>query len=223
MSGSRCEVLPLIREILNFKDQDWSRKEAPDLLYGNSSTLEFKIVSNLIVSTTYLFTNLLWFYYFMDLEVQSELFYFPYGILVLAFLFFGNKVVLGLLFAQLLLYFFTLNYDLSLPFKGYFIISIIQLACMPTTLYILGRFNYTVGAGLNCKLNKTNIYHVLLISFLSTILNGILLIFYSLFFVSQINLLLLAVGCFFGSTVLIVSAKLLLNIPYILKSIFKTT
>ena len=183
-----------------------------------------KIVSNFIVCAAYFFMILLWFYYFNNYEVQSQLllFNFPYGILVLAFLFFGNKVVLGLLFAQLLLYFFTLNYDLILPFKGYFIISLIQLACMPTTLYILGRFNYTVGAGLNYKLNKTNIYHVLLICFLSAILNGILIVFYSLFFTSQVNLLFLTMGCFFGSTVLIVSAKLLVNIFYNFTNSFKT-
>ena len=183
-----------------------------------------KIVYNFIVFAAYFFMILLWFYYFNNYGVQSQLllFNFPYGILVLAFLFFGNKVVLGLLFAQLLLYFFTLNYDLSLPFKDYFIISLIQLACMPTTLYILGRFNYTVGTGLNYKLNKTNIYHVLLICFLSAILNGILIVFYSLFFTSQVNLLFLTMGCFFGSTVLIVSAKLLVNIFYIFTNSFKT-
>ena len=182
-----------------------------------------KIVSNLIVCVAYFSMILLWCYYYNNYEVQSQLllFNFPYGILVLAFLFFGNKVVLGLLFAQLLLYFFTLNYDLILPFKGYFIISLIQLACMPTTLYILGRFNYTVGAGLNYKLNKTNIYHVLLICFLSAILNGILIVFYSLFFTSQVNLLFLTMGCFFGSTVLIVSAKLLVNIFYDFTNSFK--
>ena len=183
-----------------------------------------KIVSNFIVCAAYFFMILLWFYYFNNYEVQSQLllFNFPYGILVLAFLFFGNKVVLGLLFAQLLLYFFTLNYDLILPFKGYFIISLIQLACMPTTLYVLERFNYTVGAGLNYKLNKTNIYHVLLICFLSAILNGILIVFYSLFFTSQVNLLFLTMGCFFGSTVLIVSSKLLVNIFYYFTNSFKT-
>ena len=183
-----------------------------------------KVVSNLIVCVAYFFMILLWCYYFNNYEDQSQLllFNFPYGILVLAFLFFGNKVVLGLLFAQLLLYFFTLNYDLILPFKGYFIISLIQLACIPTTLYILGRFNYTVGAGLNYKLNKTNIYHVLLICFLSAILNGILIVFYSLFFISQVNLLFLTMGCFFGSTVLIVSTKLLVNIFFIFINSFKT-
>ena len=183
-----------------------------------------KIVSNLIVCNTYLFTVLLWFYCFNTYGFQSKLllFNFPYGILILAFLFFGNKVVFGLLFAQLLLYFLTLNYNLSLPFKDYFIISLIQLACVPITLYILGRFNYTVGAGLNYKLNKTNIYHVLLICFLSAILNGILIVFYSLFFTSQVNLLFLTMGCFFGSTVLIVSAKLLVNIFYNFTNSFKT-
>ena len=183
-----------------------------------------KIVSNFIVCAAYFFMILLWFYCFNNYGVQSQLllFNFPYGILVLAFLFFGNKIFLGLLFAQLLLYFFTLNYDLRLPFNDYFIISLIQLASIPTTLYILGRFNYTVGAGLNYKLNKTNIYHVLLICFLSAILNGILIVFFSLFFTSQVNWLFLTMGCFFGSTVLIVSAKLLVNIFYIFTHSFKT-
>ena len=63
-----------------------------------------KVVSNLIVCVAYFFMILLWCYYFNNYEDQSQLllFNFPYGILVLAFLFFGNKVVLGLLFAQLL-------------------------------------------------------------------------------------------------------------------------
>ena len=181
------------------------------------------IMSNLIVCTAYLFMILLWFYCFNNYGVHSQLllFNFPYGILVLAFLFFGNKIFLGLLFAQLLLYFFTLNYDLRLPFNDYFIISLIQLACIPTTLYILGIFNYTVGIGLNYKLNKTNIHHVLLICFLSAILNGILIVFYSLFFTSQVNFLFLIMGCFFGSTILIVSAKLLVNIFYNFTNSFK--
>ena len=183
-----------------------------------------QFASNLIVCTAYFFLILLWVYCFNNFGFQTKLllFYFPYGIIILAFLFFGNKVVFGLLFAQLLLYFLTLNYNLSLPFKDYFIISLIQLACVPITLYILGRFNYTVGTGLNYKLNKTNIYHVLLICFLSAIMNGILIVFYSLFFTSQVNFLFLIMGCFFGSTVLIVSAKLLVNIFYIFTNSFKT-
>ena len=182
-----------------------------------------QFISNLIICITYFCALLLWFYLFLNFEIQSELIYFPYGILVLAFLFFGNKIILGLLLSKIFLYFFILNYDLSLPFKDYFVISLLQLVCMPITLFVLQRLNYNIGTGMNYKLDKTNIYHVLLISFLSAIVNGILIIFYSLFFISQINLLLLAVGYFFGSTVLIVSAKLLVNIPYILKSIFKAT
>ena len=184
-----------------------------------NSTLFDKIVSNLIVCTAYFFMILLWLY-FNNFGFQTTLllFYFPYGIIILAFLFFGNKVILGLLFAQVCLYFVILNYDFSLPFKDYFIISLVQLTSFPITLYVLERFNYTVGTGINYKLNKTNIYHVLLICFLSAILNGILIVFYSLFFISQVNLLLLTIGCFFGSTILIVSAKLLVNILYRLKN-----
>ena len=133
-----------------------------------------KIVSNFIIFIAYFFTILLWSYCFNNFGVQSELllFNFPYGILVLAFLFFGNKVILGLLLAQISLYFVSLNSDFGLPFKDYLILSLIQLACMPITLHVLKRYNYTVGASINCKLDKTNIYHVLLISFLSTIVRS---------------------------------------------------
>ena len=189
-----------------------------------NSVIFDKIISNLIVCTAHFVIFLLWFYSFNNFGVQSKLLLFnlPYGILVLAFLFFGNKVILGLLFSQVFSYFVITNFDFSLPFKDYFIILLIQLASMPITLYVLERFNYTVGTGVNYKLDKTNIYHVLLICFLSAILNGILIIFYSLFFISQVNLLLLTIGYFFGSTVLIVSAKLLVNILYMLKNFNKT-
>ena len=181
-----------------------------------------KFVSNLIVCTTYLFMILLWFYCSKNFEVQNILLLnFPYGILVLAFLFFGNKSILGLLFSQFFLYFIVSNYDFNLPFKDYFIVSFIQLASIPITLYVLKRFNYTLGTGVNYKLDKTNIYNVLLICFLSAVVNGILMIFSSLFFISQVNLLLLTIGCFFGSTILIVSAKLLVNILYMLKTFYK--
>ena len=183
-----------------------------------------KVVSNLIICTAYFFMMLLWLYCFNNFGFQTKLLLlnFPYGILVLAFLFFGNKIILGLLFSQFFLYFVISNYEFSLPFKDYFIISLIQLASMPITLYFLKRFNYTVGTGVNYKLDKTNIYNVLLICFLSAILNGMLIIFYSLFFISQVNLLLFTIGCFFGSTVLIISAKLLVNILYKLKNFYKT-
>lgn len=180
-----------------------------------------KIISNLIVSTAYFIITLFWLYCFNNFEVQIQLllFNFPYGIFVLSFLFFGNKVILGLLLAKICIYFFSLNYDFILPFKDYFIISLIQLICVPITLFALERFNHTVGTGKNYKLDKTNIYHVLLICFLSTSLNFILNIFYDLFFIGQVNFLLFSVGCFFGSVVLIVLIKLLVNIPYMFKKI----
>ena len=182
-----------------------------------------KIISNLLVTTTYFIIALFWLYCFNNFEVQIQLLLlnFPYGIFVLSFLFFGNKVILGLLLANICIYFFSLNYDFVLPFKDYFIISFIQLVCMPITLFALEKFNFTVGIGKNYKLDKTNIYHVLLICFLSAILNFILNIFYDLFFISQVNFLLFSVGCFFGSVVLIVLIKLLVNIPYMLKKKFK--
>ena len=105
-----------------------------------------KVVSNLIVCTAYFFIVLLWFYCFNNFGAQSNLllFNFPYGILVLAFLFFGNKVILGLLFSKVSLYFVMLYYDFSLPFKDYFVISLIQLASMPISLYAVSYTHLTL-------------------------------------------------------------------------------
>ena len=100
---------------------------------------------------------------------------------MLTVLFFGNRAILGLLLAKISICFFSLNYDFILPFKDYPIMSFIQLACMPITLYVLERFNYTVGTSINYKLDKTNIYHVLLICFLTAFPN-IILSFFVLFF-----------------------------------------
>ena len=92
---------------------------------------------------------------------------------------------------------------------------------MPLTFIILKKFGITVGADLNYKLDKTNILHVLIIALLSTTILGIFLISSTLFLVHQINLLTFILGSFMGSIVLIVSIKLLVNTPHMLKKCFK--
>ena len=94
--------------------------------------------------------------------------------------------------------------------------------CMPVTLFILQKFNVTVGVGTNYKLDKTNIYHVLLIVFISTIVLGIFIILSSIFFKNQINLLSFVTGNFLGGATFILGIKLVVNIPTLIKEKFKS-
>lgn len=184
------------------------------------SRLIDKITSNFIVSCSYtiiLFSS--WYYW--DFELNFQFFSIPFGIIVLAFLFFGNKIIFGLLLSQIIFYLFIKKYIVELDFHKYFIISLYQLVCVPITLFILQRLNVTIGAGENYKLNKINIYHVLLIACLSSILLEILIIFSFFFFDTQINLLVFSIGSFSGAIFLIISMKLLVNIPNLIKGLVK--
>ena len=165
-----------------------------------------------------------WYYFFYNSVNLTNLllFYFPYGIIVLAFLFFG-KIIFGMLLSHITLYCTLKNYDLDLPFNNYFTLSLYQLICMPITLLILHSFNITVGVSNNFKLDITNIYHVLLIIFLSVIVLGTLVIFTSILYEIQIDVLKFIIGNFLGGAVLIVSIKLLVNLPTIFKNFIKSS
>ena len=159
----------------------------------------------------------IWYYLFYNSENQTNLLllYFPYGIILLGFLFFGNKVIIGLLFSYISFYVAIKNYNLYLPFNNFFVMSASQLFCVPLTLFVLQKFNITVGAGEKYRLDKTNIYHVLLITFLSTIILGIFVIFTSILYQEQGSFLKFVIGHFLGGAVLIISIKLLVNLPTI--------
>ena len=183
-----------------------------------------KFVSNLLVYLSYTLIIFLWcsFFYNFGHDIDFLLFYFPFGIIILAFLFFGNKVIFGMLLSHITLYFTLKYYDLDLPFNNYFTLSLYQLACMPITLLTLRRFNITIGVSNNFTLDKTNIYHVLLITFLSVIVLGTLVIFTSILYEDQIDVLKFIIGNFFGGAILIVSMKLIVNLPTILKNFVKS-
>ncbi len=188
------------------------------------SNLFDKFVSNVIVYASYTSIIFIWssFFYNFGHDIDFSLFYFPFGIIVLAFLFFGNKVIFGMLLSHITLYFTLKNYDLDLPFNNYFTLSLYQLICMPITLLALHRFNITVGVD-NFKLDITNIYHVLLITFLSVIVLGTLVIVTSIFYEIQINILKFIVGNFFGGAILIISLKLIVNLPAVFKIFVKSS
>ena len=184
-----------------------------------------KFVSNLLIYVSFTLIVLLWSYFFYNLEIQIDflLFYFPYGIIILAFLFFGNRVIIGLLLSYISLFFVLKNYNLYLPFNNFFLMSASQLFCVPLTLFVLQKFNITVGAGGKYRLDKTNIYHVLLITFLSTIILGIFLIFTSILYQEQGSFLKFVIGHFLGGAVLIISMKLLVNLTTIFINFIKSS
>ena len=184
-----------------------------------------KFVSNIIVYASYTLIIFLWYSFFYNFrhDINFLLFYFPFGIIVLAFLFFGNKVIFGMLLSHITLYFTLKKYDLDLPFNNYFTLSLCQLICMPITLLSLHRFNITVGVANNFKLDITNIYHVLLITFLSIIVLGTLVIFTSILYEIQIDVLKFIIGNFFGGAILIISMKLLVNLPTIFINFIKSS
>ena len=183
-----------------------------------------KFVSNLIIYSAYTLMIFTWYYFFYNSgnQISFLLFYFPYGIIILAFLFFRNRIIIGLLLSYISLYFVLKNYNLYLPFNNFFVMSASQLFCVPLTLFVLRKFNITLGAGENYRLDKTNIYHVLLITFISTIVLGIFIILSSIFFENQINLLSFVTGNFLGGAVFILGIKLVVNIPTLIKEKLKT-
>ena len=178
-----------------------------------------KFTSIFIVFLSYTLVVLFWYYFYSNFELQKKfsLLFFPYGVIVLSYLFFNNKIIFSLLASQIIFYLILQNYNLELPFNNYFVLSLCQLICMPVTLFVLQKFKITVGVGKNYKLDKTNIYHVLLIVFVSTIVLGTFIILSSIFFKNQINLLSFVTGNFLGGATFIIGIKLVVNIPALIK------
>ena len=190
----------------------------------NTSIFFDRFTSLLLVFLSYTLVVLFWYYFYSNFELQKKflLFFFPYGVIVLSYLFFNNKIIFSLLASQIIFYLILQNYNLELPFNNYFVLSLCQLICMPVTLFVLQKLSITVGVGTNYKLDKTNIYHVLLIVFISTIVLGIFIILSSIFFKNQINLLSFVTGNFLGGAIFILGIKLFVNIPSLIKKKFKT-
>ena len=182
-----------------------------------------KFTSFFIVFLSYTLVALFWYYFYSNFELQKKflLFFFPYGVIVLSYLFFNNKIIFGLLASQIVFYLILQNYNLELPFNNYFILSLCQLVCTPIILFVLQKFSLTLGVGRDYKLDKTNIYHVLLITFLSTIVLGIFILLSSIFFEKQINLISFVTGNFLGGAIFILGMKLVVNLPTLIKNFFQ--
>ena len=183
-----------------------------------------RFISIILVFFSYTLVAFFWYYLYFNFEPQKIflLLFFPYGVIVLGYLFFNNKIIFSILPSQIIFYLILQNYNLELPFNNYFILSLCQLVCTPITLFVLQKFSLTLGVGRNYKLDKTNIYDVLLITFISTIVLGIFILLSSIFFENQINLLSFVTGNFLGGAIFILGMKLVVNLPTLIKHFFQT-
>ncbi len=143
--------------------------------------------------------------------------YFPFGILVLSFLFFGNKVIISLIIGHIINYILLKNFNVYLYLDHYLITSIIYITSVPITLLILNKLKINVGMGHSFKLDKSNMYHVILITLFSSVTSYFLSLFISLFYALNFSVYFYGIGNFIGGSLLILTLKLIVNFKNYLK------
>lgn len=180
-------------------------------------------VSNLVVFSTYLLTLLLWslFRYYFDNETLSSLVYFPFGILILGFLYFGNKIVYGIFIGQYCYYSICQNYKLTSPFDDLSTLSIVNIISVPITLYMVNKSNYKIDYRKKYNLNKKNIYYVLLFIVFSSLIFGLILFLFSLLNEIVTNYYIFIIGNIIGSFFLIIGLKVIVNLTKLTENYFK--
>ena len=177
-----------------------------------------KLISIFIIFFAYSLINYISLYCLNNFEYNYLFkFYFPYGIVVLSFLFFGNKIIYGLLLSLLIFNIILPNYDFKLTFENYFIISLFQFISVPLTIIILNKLNFKIGIGPSYKIDKTNINHVLLFTFFSTIMIGLFILIYFFVFDKYIDIFYTTLKSFFGAAILILFMKLVVYLTEYVK------
>ena len=169
------------------------------------------IASNAIVLISYLSILLLSNLNFLN-EKYVIYIYFPFGVIVLGYVFFGNKVIFAFILGHIIYYFLSMRFNLNLNFNNYFITSMFYIVCVPKTIFILNKLNFEIGVGKNYKLDKTNIKHMLLITLCSSISFLILILGYSFFNELNYKVLLYFISNFIGGALLLITLKLIVTI-----------
>ena len=169
------------------------------------------IASNAIVLISYLSILLLSNLNFLN-EKYVIYIYFPFGVIVLGYVFFGNKVIFALILGHIIYYFISIRFNLNLNFNNYFIISMFYIICVPKTMFILKKLNFEIGVGKSYKLDKTNIKHMLLITLYSSISFLILILCYSFFNELNYKVLFYFISNFIGGALLLITLKLIFTI-----------
>ena len=164
------------------------------------------LLSNLIVFSTFIITLVLWKIYFDDENLLTYI-YFPFGIIILTFLFFGNISIFGLIFGFIIYHCIFLTSSLSYVF------------CMPILWLILNLLNFKIGIGNSYEIDKTNIYHVILVTFFASIIYLILIFIFSLFILPIKIDVYSIIGNFIGASLLILFLKLIFAIQFFVRKL----
>ena len=82
--------------------------------------------------------------------------------------------------------------------------------------FILDKLKLKIGTGKNCKLNKVNIFHVIIIIFFASLIYNILILFFNLIYENKITDL--NFSNFLGGTLLILLMKIVVNFPFLVKN-----
>ena len=168
--------------------------------------------SNLIVLCTFLILIFLWNFLVNFNQIFTSL-YFPFGIIVLGFLFFHNKITFAFILGHFVYFFLCDQFSITPHLNNYFITSLAFIICTPITVSILDKLKSKIGAGRNYKLNKFNISHVILIIFFASLVYNILVLFFNFIFENKLSDL--NYSNFVGGALLILLMKTVVNIPYL--------
>ena len=176
-----------------------------------------KVTSNFTVGIFYLGSIILWNYVCTNFIYLNPIIFYiypPFGIIVLGILFFGNKIIPSLIITELLfLYLSIYLFDKNIFYKSYIGIFIFAF-CVPITIYILKKFGISIGMGKNFKLDKSNIYHVSIITFLSSVSYLIITVIFQYIFNFDTNSDKYFIGNILGGISFILLIKILINIPF---------
>ena len=176
------------------------------------------LLSNVIVLSVFLITLVLWKIYFYDKYLITYI-YFPFGIIILTFLFFGNIAIFGLIFGFIIYHYIFLISIIYLNDTIFFISSLSYVFCMPILLLILNLLNFKIGTGNSYEIDKTNIYHVILVTFLASIIYLILIFIFSLFILPIKIDVYSIIGNFIGASLLILILKLIFVIQFFVRKL----
>ena len=90
---------------------------------------------------------------------------------------------------------------------------------MPILLLILNLLNFKIGTGNSYEIDKTNIYHVILVTFLASIIYLILIFIFSLFILPIKIDVYSIIGNFIGASLLILILKLIFVIQFFVRKL----
>ena len=179
--------------------------------------MKFKLIldicaSNLIVLFTFLISMFLW-NFLVNFNDIFTILYFPFGIIVLGFLFFYNKIIFAFILGYFLYFFLCDQFSITPHLNNYFMTSLALIICTPMSVFIFDKLKLKIGTGKNCKLNKINIFHVILIIFFASLIYNILILFFNLIYENKITDL--NFSNFLGGTLLILLMKIVVNFQFL--------